>query len=219
MSSLEILNKLNGNRVFTEEEEETIREYSGSSYELFSLAEMLEEEKHNPDLFYKRRDLEGIVKLPASESLYIPKNILTVFRNLIDTSKSTRKVILYRGTSIRHFYATNLLDNNPYCKELKENLTFESLVYSSSSLSLNTAFEFTSKHDGLIIEYHLPCNYPALWIDQISKQDEKEFILKKREPLVIRDIGRIDRRGNITRDDKINYISVEPVKRYVKWVF
>ena len=143
-------------------------------------------------------------------------NHYTVFRNLIDTSKSTRKVILYRGTSIRHFYATNLLDNNPYCKELKENLTFESLIYSSTSLSLNTAFEFKSKHNGLIIEYHLPCGYPALWIDSISKQGEKEFILKKSEPLVITNVGTIDRSGNISYESKINYISVEPVKRYVK---
>lgn len=213
MSNIEILKKLNKDRIFTPEEIETIKEYTGSSYELFSLAEILEQEKNNPFLSEKRKELERITRLPASESRIIPKNILTIFRKLIDNSKCFSNVVLYRGTSFNHFYATNIIDNNPNCKELHIEQTFTSLVYQSSSLSLNTAFEFMTKHNGLIIEYHIPRGFNALWVDQISKQNELEFILKKDSQYIISDIGRIDRKGNITHNEKPNYISVKTIKK------
>lgn len=212
----ELISKLNSDYEqisFTEDEVSSIQEYTGSSYELFSLASMAEAEKKNKLLISKRKLLEKIVRLPVSEAAYIPKSILEVFGSLIENSRTPRELVLYRGTSFKHFLATNVLNNDPQFNVIQQDSIYESLTYVSSSLDLDTALKFTSKHDPLIIEYHLPIFFPALWVEPISQQNEKEFILMRNQFFQIKSISSVDKDGKKIENGSNNYLCVEPVKR------
>lgn len=216
MARDEILDKLNSDfnrKKYTNEEIRAVSDYTCSSYELFSLASMASEEKKNASLIDKRKALEKIIKIPISEINNIPKDILVIFENLIAKSCTPCPLVLYRGTSIKHFLATNLLNNDPSYNAIEAGVSYKSLTYTSASIDLCVAKTFTSKHDPLIIEYHLPKYYKALWAEPMSIQSESELILMKNKLLQITEVHDIQKPNGRSN---IKFIRVEPIKKPIK---
>lgn len=213
MTSKKILEKLNSIS-FNEKETEVIREYVGSSYELFSLQSMKEAEKLNPALINKRSLLERILKLDIDTAKYLPKDILEIFNSMMKKSSLPCSLKVYRGTSKAHFYATNIFNNDPNNYKIEVGSTYQSIVDQSTSLSLETAFEFTTKKNPLIIEYDLNKGFKGEYFGSVSFQKESEVLLMKNQLFKIIKVGRIDKNGIIKEDQDYNYIHVRAIKRY-----
>lgn len=93
---------------------------------------------------------------------------------IIKRSHIPISLTVYRGTSYEYFQKTSLIRGNK----------FTNLIYYSTSIDLHTVTTFRSTMNSsdreLIIEFQLPRNYNALWINPVSYHPKELEILLNR---------------------------------------
>lgn len=93
---------------------------------------------------------------------------------IIKRSHIPISLTVYRGTSYEYFQKTSLVKGNK----------FTNLIYYSTSIDLHTVTTFRSTMNSsdreLIIEFQLPRNYNALWINPVSCHPKELEILLNR---------------------------------------
>lgn len=120
---------------------------------------------------YKKGDIcrsYTVKNLKASKEVEAQRQLESLDA-LIKRSHLPQELIIYRGTSTRFLNATTLRPNG---------ILF--LKNTSASLYKHVAKKYLTLSDGLLLEIHLPKNYPALWVAPLSMYyNEAEFILPR----------------------------------------